>query len=82
MGASGNPFSALFGGGYEAPTAPSVDPAPLRSEKDPEEKSVRDAERRKLRARANGINGTLLERATLGGISANSLLGSALKQQG
>ena len=58
----GSFVSSLFGGGasYSAPSAPDYDPVPVReAEADPESASVRDAERRKLRAR-RGMGGTLL----------------------
>ena len=58
----GSFVSSLFGGGasYSAPSAPDYDPVPVReAEADPESASVRDAERRRLRAR-RGMGGTLL----------------------
>lgn len=57
----GSVISGIFGGtSYSAPSAPSYDPIPAReSEAEPESAAVRDAERRKLRAR-RGLSGTLL----------------------
>ena len=58
----GSFVNTLFGGGasYSAPSAPDYDPVPVReAEADPESASVRDAERRRLRAR-RGMGGTLL----------------------
>lgn len=75
----GSGITSLFGGGgYEAPAPVKNDPVPARGAVDPEEKDVRDAERRKLRAKANGVNGTLLKTgSTLG---AASLLGNTQGQ--
>lgn len=68
----------LFGGGaYSTPDLAETPAMPVRAEHDPEEKDTRDIERRKLRARANGINGTLL-RNSLGNTGGNrTLLGGA-----
>lgn len=75
MSGEGGIFSGLFGGGASAPK-----PAPplLRGDTaEPEAKSVRDLERKKLRAKANGVNGTLLGGGALGGSGklGQSLLG-------
>lgn len=71
----GGAISSIFGGGgYSAPDPVKYDPAPSREET-PEETGVRDAERRKNRARAGGIKSTLLSNP-LGG--QKSKLGSSL----
>ena len=78
----GSFVSSLFGGGasYSAPSAPDYDPVPVReAEADPESASVRDAERRKLRAR-RGMGGTLLTsplgvNGTTGGANPSSVGG-------
>lgn len=77
----GSAISSFFGGGgYSAPDPVKYDPAPAREET-PEEAGIRDAERRKNKARAGGIRSTLLsnplggQKAKLGG----SLLDSQLK---
>lgn len=54
-----NMFSSLFGGGYKTPETPKVSPLPVR-EDSPEDQTTRDAERKKLRARAGGVRSTLL----------------------
>ena len=79
----GSFVSSLFGGGasYSAPSAPDYDPVPVReAEADPESASVRDAERRKLRAR-RGMSGTLLTsplgvNGTTGGTTGGTTVGA------
>ena len=73
----GSFVSSLFGGGasYSAPSAPDYDPVP-----------VRDAERRKLRAR-RGMGGTLLTsplgvNGTTGGANASPSVGGLLGRNG
>lgn len=56
----GSVISSLFGGGMSMPKTPEVTPLPQREQTDPVAKSVRDEERRKLRARNGGVNATLL----------------------
>ena len=57
-------MGGIFGIGqqsYEVPQAPVVESLPVREDTvDPESKASRDTERRKLRARAGGVSGTLL----------------------
>ncbi len=85
----GSFVSSLFGGGasYSAPSAPDYDPVPVReAEADPESASVRDAERRKLRAR-RGMGGTLLTsplgvNGTTGGANASLSVGGLLGRNG
>lgn len=57
----GGAISSLFGGGgYDAPEPVQYDPVPVReAESEPESRAVREAERRKLRARRS-MSGTLL----------------------
>lgn len=61
MGGVTNALGGLFGlGGTPSVSAPAYDPVPVReAEVEPESAAVRDAERRKLRARV-GMSGTLL----------------------
>ena len=85
----GSFVSSLFGGGaaYSAPSAPDYDPVPVReAEADPESASVRDAERRKLRAR-RGMGGTLLTsplgvNGTTGGANPSPSVGGLLGRNG
>lgn len=79
----GNMIGGLFGGGGDIDT-PDVDPAPVRqSDGEPEAKAARDNERRKQRARAGGVSGTLLTGNKLGstgasGGNASGLLGRSI----
>ena len=61
MGGVASAIGGLFGlGGAPSVSAPEYDPIPVREEEvEPESGAVRDAERRKLRARS-GMSGTLL----------------------
>lgn len=62
------------GGGYSAPDPVRYDPVPVReNENEPESQAVREAERRKLRAR-RGMSGTLLTSplGVSGGVSGNA----------
>ncbi len=76
---SDNFFTSLFGGGsMPEPEPVNYENLPARErEGDPEEKAVRDAERKKNRARAGGVRSTLL-RNPLGGSSG--LLGQGQAQ--
>lgn len=78
-------MGSLFGmGGSPSVSAPAYDPVPVREEEaEPESSAVRDAERRKLRARS-GMSGTLLTSplgssgstgGSTGGTRASGLLG-------
>ncbi len=78
----GGAISSIFGGGYDAPDPVQYDPVPVReAESEPESRAVREAERRKLRARRS-MGGTLLTSpltTTLGGSTGNSgLLGRTI----
>ena len=53
-------FTSLFGSGAPDYETPQADPAPGRETSEPEAAAVRDAERRKNRARAGGFRGNLL----------------------
>ena len=85
----GSFVNTLFGGGasYSAPSAPDYDPVPVReAEADPESASVRDAERRRLRAR-RGMGGTLLTsplgvNGTTGSATASPSVGGLLGRNG
>ncbi len=69
-------MGSIFGGSYEAPEVPATTPLPSTSEtQEPVSKSVREEERRRLRARRS-MSGTLLT-SPLGTSSntANGLLG-------
>lgn len=79
-------MGSLFGmGGSPSVSAPAYDPVPVREEEaEPESAAVRDAERRKLRARS-GMSGTLLtsplgSSGTTGttGTKASGLLGRTM----
>ena len=53
-------MGSIFGGSYEAPEIPETTPMPSSSEsQEPVSKSVREEERRRLRARRS-MSGTLL----------------------
>lgn len=72
----GGIVSGIFGGGggYSAPDPVRYDPIPVReNESEPESQAVREAERRKLRAR-RGMSGTLLTSplGVNGGVSGNA----------
>lgn len=76
----GGIVSGIFGGGggYSAPDPVRYDPVPVReNENEPESQAVREAERRKLRAR-RGMSGTLLTSplgvsgGVNGGVSGNA----------
>ena len=56
----GSLVTSIFGGGMSTPKTPDPAPMPERPGTDPVAASVRDAERRKLRARNGGLNATLL----------------------
>ncbi len=60
MGGGGGLISSIFGGGASSPSTPDYKPVPGReSEAEAEAKTVRDEEKRKLKARA-GMSGTIL----------------------
>lgn len=77
----GGVVESIFGGGYDAPDTPEYDPVPVREEaKEPESKAVREAERRKIKAR-RAMSGTLLTSplgTTGGGSGGSGLLGRTL----
>lgn len=84
MGSSGNIFSSLFGGGYEAPEPVRYESAPAQERNgDPESAATRDAERKRNRARAGGVRATLLSNplggapSSLGGGSSGAAAGGA-----
>lgn len=55
----GGALGGLFGSHYSAPEIPKIEPAPVKDELEPVGKEVREAERRKIRAR-QGLGGTVL----------------------
>lgn len=54
-------LSSIFGGGYSAPDPVVYEPAPSTAQSEAEEKGVREAERKRARARAGGVRATLLQ---------------------
>ncbi len=65
----GDFFQSLFGGGASIPDPEPAVPLPARQDgADADERSVREAEQRKNRARAGGVRSTLLSNP-LGGQS-------------
>lgn len=63
----GGGLSAIFGGNnYSSPEPVQYAPAPSTAQSEVEEQSTRDAERKRLRARAGGIRSTLLSTALNG----------------
>lgn len=74
----GHTFSGLFGSHYEEP---SYDPAPTREEAaEPESQAVRDAERKKLRAKQGMTKNILTSPLGVNGSAKydNGLLGRKL----
>lgn len=76
----GGVISGLFGGGYQAPEQPEINPQPTyEQEKEPVSQATRDAERRKLAARANAQRNILT--SPLGTTGANNKLGILSKTE-
>ncbi len=82
----GGVVDSLFGGGYDAPDTPDYDPVPVREQAaEPASRAVREAERRKLKAR-RAMSGTLLTSplgttgggSGVGGSGGSGLLGRSL----
>ncbi len=82
MGGVASAIGGLFGlGGSPSVSAPAYDPIPVREEEaEPESSAVRDAERRKLRARS-GMSGTLLT-SPLGASGSSGTTGTSGKSSG
>ena len=56
----GSVMSGIFGGGYQAPETPEIPSQPAyEAEKEPVAKAARDAERRKIAARAGASRNIL-----------------------